>query len=92
MHIRQPLTAVTDGGVGGKPYIRIVPCGYLVICVMTSWQVDVHKDPHLPAVVDDNLTTCFTKTPTYCSCRWQLDNLLYKDPHLLQLMMLVLKK
>lgn len=56
MHIT--LTAVTDDGVVGKPYIRIVPCGYLVICEMTSWQVAVRKD---------NLTTCYTKTPTYCS-------------------------
>lgn len=50
-----------------KPYIRIVPGGYIVIGVMTSWQVAVCKDPHLPAAVDDNLTTCYTKTPTYCS-------------------------
>lgn len=65
MHITQSITAVADDGVGGKPYIRIVPCGYLVICEMTSWQVAVRKDPHLPAAVDDNLTTCYTKTPTY---------------------------
>lgn len=45
MHITQPLTAITDDGVRGKPYIRIVPCGYLFICVMTSWQVAVRKDP-----------------------------------------------